>query len=85
MAITDELYQIIVERYLAGNAIAGMDATTDLVETGVLDSFMLVGMLSYIEQHYGVSFGQHEIVPENFRSIARLAEVIAEKMQAGPA
>jgi len=85
MAIKDELYQIIVERYLAGNALPGMDAETDLVDTGVLDSFMLVGMLSYVEQRYGVSFGQNEIVPENFRSIARLAEVIAEKMQAGPA
>lgn len=84
MAIKDELYQIIVERYLAGTVLPGMDAETDLVDTGVLDSFMLVGMLSYVEQRYGVRFGQNEIVPENFRSIARLAEVIAEKMQAGP-
>lgn len=85
MAIKDELFQVVVQRYLAGNAVPGLDTDTDLVETGVLDSFMLVGMVSHIEQAYGVAFGPNEIVPANFRSIARLAEVIAEKMQQGSA
>nr|VFK67587.1 MAG: Acyl carrier protein [Candidatus Kentron sp. UNK]VFK72836.1 MAG: Acyl carrier protein [Candidatus Kentron sp. UNK] len=80
MSIKDEIYQLIVSRYLMGREVEGLSTGTNLIETGVLDSFMLVGLLSHLERQYGVKFGDDEIVPENFESISRLAQVIELKM-----
>ena len=80
MNVQQDIYQLIVQRYLMGREVEGLNMDTHLTETGILDSFMLVGMLSYLEKKYDFIFGCYEIVPENFSSIARLAEVIEQKI-----
>ena len=50
---------------------------TDLIEAGLLDSLALVELLFEIEQRFAVDLALEELDIENFRSLDRLAAVIA--------
>jgi D-alanine--poly(phosphoribitol) ligase subunit 2 len=56
---------------------------TDLIETGMIDSLALVELLFEIEQRFGVDLALEELDVEDFRTLERLASVLAR--HAGPA
>jgi acyl carrier protein len=51
----------------------------DLFESGVMDSLAFVNMLLQIESEFGLKFSLESIDLERFRSVARIAEVIASE------
>ena len=59
----------------------GIDAPgedVDLIEGGVIDSLALVELLFAIERHFGVEIPPDRLEVERFRTIGRLAELVAE-------
>ena len=81
MSIQDELYELILKRYLMGRVPDGFDKSSNLIDSGILDSFMLVGLISHIEKQYGVKFGDGDIVTENFNSLPALEDIIKQKIR----
>jgi len=53
-----------------------------LFETRVIDSLGIFGLVSFIEQEFGVEVLDEELVPENFGSIGALARFVDEKRAA---
>ncbi len=51
---------------------------TDLIESGVLDSLALVELLFAIEQELGVVIPAERLDVTRFRTLATLAELVAE-------
>lgn len=54
----------------------GVLATTDLLETGLLDSLGMVELLFHLEQRFGFATNFADLDFENFRSIERIAEMV---------
>ncbi len=54
----------------------GVSPTTDLLETGLLDSLGMVELLFNLEQRFGFTANFVELDFENFRSIEKIAEMI---------
>ena len=54
------------------------DPDADLLEGGVLDSLALVELLFAIEQELGIVVPAEKLEVERFRTLARLAELVAE-------
>jgi len=54
-------------------------ADTDLLETGALDSLAFVDLLLYMEQEFGVKVSFDELELDNFRSIKKIAEFMANR------
>ena len=54
------------------------DRDADLIEGGVLDSLALVELLFAIEQELGIVIPAERLEIERFRTLARLAELVAE-------
>jgi acyl carrier protein len=54
------------------------DFTTsqDFVQDGMLDSFDMVTLVSELQKHYRISIDGVDIVPNNFRSLAAIAELL---------
>jgi acyl carrier protein len=50
---------------------------TDLQETGRLDSMALVSIVTFLDGELGVTLAIDQIVPENFASVRRIAELVA--------
>lgn len=49
---------------------------TDLLATGLLDSLGFVDLLLELERRFGLRVAMESIEPENFRSVANIAEFI---------
>lgn len=61
---------------------------TDLLESGILDSFQFVELLFQLEQKFGVRIKIDDIDLDDLRTLARIARLVtvnAEAMAAGPA
>lgn len=51
-----------------------------LLQTGVLDSTGILELISFLETTFQLTFQDHELVADNFDSIAKIKSFIARKM-----
>jgi acyl carrier protein len=42
---------------------------TSLLETGILDSLSLLRLVVFLEERFGISMGDTDLLPENFASV----------------
>jgi acyl carrier protein len=56
---------------------------TDLLESGILDSFQFVELLFQLEQNFGFRVNVEEIELEDLRTLARIARLVATNGGAG--
>ena len=56
-----------------------VEADTDLLALGVLDSLMVADLFVFLETKLGVTLNASDVTPQNFRTIQRLALLAASK------
>jgi len=56
---------------------------TDLLETRILDSLLLMDLIFHIEEAYGVRFDSDQVNPSNFRTIEDTVSFVL-KQKASP-
>ena len=66
--------------YVADPAALADDAS--LLDAGIVDSTGVLEVVQFLESEFGLTVEDHEIVPENVDSIARIAGFIEKKLQA---
>ena len=52
------------------------ELSTALIDDGILDSIVLVELISIISMEFGVSIPYEEIIPENFNSVDAMAQML---------
>ncbi len=69
--------------YLAQHAdvYEAFDATTDLLDQGILDSLLVTDLVLFIRQQFGIELTARDISPEHMSSIERMARLIADKQE----
>lgn len=55
------------------------DENTNLIERGIVDSMSLVRLISFLEENYEIQVQDEDIVPENFSSLNKISNFIAER------
>ena len=53
---------------------------TDLIDSGIIDSLILVMLVGYCEERFDCTLEPHELVEDNFRSLDNIAAYITSKM-----
>ena len=53
-----------------------IDPGTNLIENGVIDSVTLLRLISFLEENYNIGIPDHEIVPDNFRSMSAIEKFL---------
>ena len=54
---------------------------TDLVDEGLLDSLIFVDLIMHLEQTFGVEIPVEDLEIDQFRSIAKISEVVGGKSE----
>ena len=54
---------------------------TSFLENGIIDSTGILELVMFIEETYGISVEDEEIVPENLDSISNIAEYVQKKQE----
>jgi acyl carrier protein len=69
----------ILSRYLAGESPDNLREDTPLRTGGILDSLATLGLVSFLEQEYGIEIEAHETDIDNFNSIGEIAAFVERK------
>ncbi len=76
---TQEIREHILSHYLKGQAPEGFDDDYPLLDEGILDSLAIMKLIAWLEKHFSIEFGDHDIVSEHFGTVRALAGFIRQK------
>jgi len=75
----DKIRAFIMENYLFGND-QGLKDDTSLLDEGIIDSTGILELVSFMEEEFGISVEDEEILPENLDSIKNVVAYLERKM-----
>ncbi len=79
-----ERFESTVREFIAENFLFRADVevsnSQSLLETGVMDSTGVLELIAFLEQTYGITVADNEIVPENLDSIDNMTRYLASKV-----
>ena len=78
MDVTSTIRGFVIERFLFEED-EGLKGDTSFLENGIIDSTGVLELVSFIEETYGITVADEDIVPENLDSIANIARYIQSK------
>jgi acyl carrier protein len=77
-SIEQQLRDYIAEKILFADHFPHQDETSFL-ESGIIDSMNVMELVLHAEQAYHLTVADHEIVPDNFDSVRKIANYIRSK------
>ena len=75
----DTVRAFVVENFLFGNDDGLMDDTSFLDE-GIIDSTGILELVSFLEDEFGISVGDEDLIPENLDSIGNVIAYLEGKV-----
>ncbi len=78
MQLKSEIKNFIVENFLYGQN-DGFGEDVSFMQKGIIDSTGILELVSFIEEKYGISIGDEELIPDNFDSINKLSAFVTKK------
>lgn len=77
--VKERLRQFIVSNYLPGESVSNLKDDTPLLTSGVLDSLATLGLVTFVEQEFGIEMEAHETGPDHFNRIEDIAALVEQK------
>jgi len=66
----------------AGGDVDDLNDDESLLDADVIDSVVMVGLLEFLQQNYGIAIADEDMMPEHFDTIDAMAEYVGSR-QAG--
>lgn len=82
--VVNSLIAYLAEQVLGGDA-SELDEMTPMLELGLLDSFSIIGILSFIRSSFGVEIPLETLAIERLKDVDTLSDLVIEssKLQSG--
>lgn len=77
-ALASEIRTFIVSNFLFGQG-DGFAADQSFLESGIIDSTGLLELVAFVEERYGISIADRELVPENLDSLSNISRFVMRK------
>ena len=62
---------------------AELTVDTPLIDSGLVDSTGMMGVILFLESEFGIQVGDRDATPENLGSIGRIAAFVTRKLESG--
>jgi acyl carrier protein len=79
-AIAGVVIAFIRDNFLFDDSPVARDVS--LTESGIMDSTGVLEMLLFLEETFGITVADEEVVPEHFDSVARISTYVRRKLEA---
>ena len=76
-----QLRQWVAEEALAGRPDVALDDNTELLKSGYLDSLLMLRLVAYMEERFGVEVPDEEVLPAHFRNVAAMTALVRKLQQ----
>ena len=86
MKINDRIRLFIIEqlRELGENGDEeSLKDDTPLIENGIIDSMMILNLLAFMEQNFGILLPKGKFNPEDFATIQKISDYVGKKLAHG--
>ncbi len=70
----------ILENFLFEEDEKALDDNASFLENGIIDSTGVIELVSFMEEEFGISINDEELIPENLDSIINLTSFISRKL-----
>lgn len=78
MELASNIRAFIIENFLFGE-YNNFKEETSFLESGMIDSTGILELVSYLEETFGISVEDEELIPENLDSIANIVAYLNRK------
>lgn len=79
--VESEIKAFITSNFLFGQAGDRLTSDQSFLESGIIDSTGMLELVGFIEQQYGISVGDRELVPENLDSLSNITQFVTRKLE----
>jgi len=80
-SVEQKIAKYISENILFSRNGYGYSVDASFLENGIVDSMNILQLVMFVEENFAVKVGDSDIVPENFDSVAKIANYIRAKSQ----
>lgn len=77
--IESQIEEFIVRELMLADDNLRLDPDQSLLQDGTLDSLGILRAISFLEERFGVSIEDGELLPENFSTIRSMKELVESK------
>jgi len=81
LEIAQQINNFIIDNFMMGRSPEELTEDDSLLEKGIIDSTGVLELVSFIEETYGFTVEDDELVPENLDSVNKLVNYINRKRQ----
>ena len=78
--IAQEIREFVITNFLFGRQGADLADSQSFLDSGIIDSTGVLELVSFLEERFGITVGDRELLPENLDSVDNAARFIAAKL-----
>lgn len=79
--IRETVRRFILDNFLPGEDASNLTDSTELKESGILDSLSTLKLVTFLEEQYEVEFEADDLDAGNLSTVASIAELVASKQR----
>ena len=79
MGYLETVRDFVIENFLFGED-GMLKEETSFLDSGIIDSTGILELIAFLEEIYGLTIGDEEIVPENFDTLGNVVRFLERKM-----
>jgi len=80
MSVEDKVRGYILENFLFTDDQSALDSSVSLLENGTMDSTGVLEVINFLEDEFGISVADEEMIPENLESVVNIVAFVNRKM-----
>ena len=69
----------ILVTYLEGEDPDNLTPSTELIQSGILDSLATLDLVSFLESSFAIELGAHDVAPANLSTLAAIERLVSRK------
>ncbi|KPK56671.1 MAG: acyl carrier protein [Acidithiobacillales bacterium SM23_46] len=85
MAAEQKIRDYILQNFLFSQDQSLLNSTDSLLAKGIIDSTGVMEMITFLQEEFGITVEDSEMVPENLDSVNRISAFVARKQAAAGA
>ena len=80
MDTSTQIRGFLSEYFTLGDRLTTLDDDASFLENGIVDSTGVMELVAFVEEAFGITVDDDEVVPDHFDSVNRLAAYVQSKL-----
>ena len=85
MDVKQSIERFLVDEVLSKHGMSDIDPDASLLKSGIIDSLTLLQLIAFIEETFGVTLEDDELLPDNFETLNTMERLVVGNLQSGQA